>query len=318
MITGRDVHIDAPLTNVVIAYRPEGMIADMVAPEVPVPKQSDMFWMWDVGEAFRTQDDLRAPGDEPNRMIVAVGTATFFAKNYALSLPVPYEDIENADANTILGERGARGEAIKDRLYLNWELRLARQVTSGSNVGSYSAVASGWTDHANCTPVDDLNTAINNQADYSGYRPNRAIFGGYAWRHFRECDQVIDRIYGTAGSGMGLNGRQVTIENVKAMFELDDVLVGGAYRNTAEEGQAHSLSMIWHDNVLVYYAPQQPRKDKPSFMYSFRWNKIMNMQAEVHQRPRAKAEEVHVGYYQDEKICAKALSFLITGVGSSQ
>ena len=44
----------------------------------------------------------------------------------------------------------------------------------------------------------------------------------------------------------------------------------------------------------------------------------MNFQAEVFDVPSKKAEEIQVGYYQDEKITASTLAFLITGCNSSQ
>jgi hypothetical protein len=57
-----------------------------------------------------------------------------------------------------------------------------------------------------------------------------------------------------------------------------------------------------------------PRIDKPSLLYSFRWNAIkgMDMQAEVFDVPIAKAEQVQVGYYQDEKVTGKGLGFVLT------
>jgi len=314
--TGHDVHIDVPLSNMAIAYRPEGMIGDLIAPVVSVQKQSDSYWVFAVQDAFRTEDDKRAPGDEAKRISRSISTDTFFCDNYALKDHIPYEDLENADAATVVTERSARAEWIKDRLMLNKELRVAQQCTSGSNVGSYSAIASGWTDYTNADPIADINTAINNVEDLTGYRPNRIVFGGYAWRHFRENSGVIDRVYGIAGQGSPT--RLVSRENAKAIFEVEQILVGGAYYSSTEEGQAASLSQLWNDNVLAYYAPMTPNTKRPSFMYSFRWNKIMNMQAEIFQLPRAKAEQVQLGYYEDEKITGATLAFLLTGVGSSQ
>jgi hypothetical protein len=315
--TGRDIHVNVPLSNMAIAYRPEGMIADLIAPVVTVMKQSDSYWVFSAQDAFRTEDDKRAPGTEARIISRSVSTDTYFADNYALKDRIPYEDLENADAATVVTERQARAEFVTDKLYLNKELRVVNQVTSGSNVGSYSAVASAWTDYTsgNSDPIGNINTAINNVEDLTGYRPNNLVFGGYAWRHFREHAGVIDRIYGNAMQGPA---RTVTRENAKALFEVDRVLVGGVYRSTTEEGQAKSLSQLWFDNVLAYYAPASPEKKRPSFMYSFRWKKIMNMQAKVWQLERAHAEEVEVGYYEDEKITASELAFLITGVGSSQ
>ena len=316
-MTGRDVHIDVPLSNVAIAYRPEGMIADQIAPIVTVPKQSDAYYVWDLADAFRTEDDKRAPGTEANVMTRNMSSGTFFCDNYALKERTPYEDLKNADAAFIFLSRQARAEAIKDKLMLNYEYRVAQQVTSGSNVGSYTTVASAWTTHAtaNSDPIGNVKTAINNVEDSMGVRPNSIIMGGYAWRQFREHADVIDRVY---GNQTAQGGRIVNIGHLKALFEVERVLIGGAYYNSADEGQSASLSQIWNDNVLVYYAPMTPRRDKPSFMYAFRWNEIMQMQAKVFQLPRAEAEEVQIGYYQDEKITSANLGFLLTGVGSSQ
>lgn len=317
--TGRDVHIDVPLSNVAIAYRPEGMIADQIAPIVPVPKQSDAYYVWNQADAFRAEDDKRAPGTEANVMARNMSSGTFYCLNYALKERTPYEDLRNADASFVFLSRQARAEAVKDKLMLNMEYRVAMQCTSGSNVGSYSTVASAWTTFTtgNSDPIANINTAINNVEDSTGYRPNSMIIGSYAWRLLRQHADMILRTFGYQTTG---GGRVVTINHVKSLFELDRVLVGGAYYNTADEGQTMSLSQLWHDNVLVYYAPMTPRIDKPSFMYGFRWNAVqgMNMQAEVFQLPRAKAEEVQLGYYQDEKITATNLAFLIKGVGSSQ
>ena len=315
--TGHDVHIDVPLSQIAIAYRPEGFIADQICPIVPVNKQSDGYYVWDIADAYRIEDTARAPGTEANVIQRSVSSGTYFAKNYALKDRIPYEDIANSDAGGIFLERQSRAEFIKDKLYLDWESRVARAVTSGTNCGSYSSVDSSWTVYANATPINDINTAINNIQDVTGQKPNSIIFGGYAWRHFSNCTQVLDRLFGSVGAGP--NGRLITEDLIKTLFGFERVLIGGAYKNTTDEGQTQSLSGIWHDNVLVYYAPLTPRKDKPSFMYGFRWNSVpgMNMTAEVFDDPKKKAEEVQIGYFQDEKITAAGLSFLISGVGSS-
>lgn len=311
--TGRDVHIDVALSNLAIGYKPENFIADQIAPIVSVQKQHDLYYVWNKGDAFRPEDDKRAPGTEANIITRGMSSESYFADNYALKDAIPWEDINNADQGFIFTERGARAEALKDKLYLNWEYRVAMQVTSGSNVGSYSGVASSWATHTtNSDPLGSINTAIQNVEDATGYKPNSIVFGGMAWRNFRENAAVISRIYGSMRNKD--KPRVATKEQVKAVFELERFLVGGAYYNTADEGQTLSLSQIWGDDVLVYYAPLQARRDKPSFMYSFRWNKIrdLGMAAEIHMDTKKKADEVELGYYQDEKITASDLGFLLT------
>ena len=314
--TGRDLHVNVPLSNVAIQYTPSGMIAEQIAPIVTVGKQSDSYNTWSLADAYRLEPDERAPATEANIIERNVSSDTYFAKNHSLKDSIPYEDIRNADAAFIMTQRGERIRYIKNKLYLNWEYRVGMKVTSGTNVGSYSGVASNWSDEAtgNSDPMNDLTTAMLNVEGVTGYMPNRAIFSRVAWKHFRNHADVIDRLY---GNQTGSSGRIVSVQQAAALLELDQVLIGKAKYNSAGEGQTASLTDIWDSDVLLYYAPNNPSVVEPSFMYSFRWPVVANMQAKVFQRERHEAEQVQLGYYQDEKITAPTLGFLLTSVASS-
>ena len=78
--TGRDLHIDQLLSEMAMAYRPEGFIADMIFPTVNVQKQSDLYMVFDRADRGRIEDTSRAPGVQANRVTEAVGSATYFAK----------------------------------------------------------------------------------------------------------------------------------------------------------------------------------------------------------------------------------------------
>jgi len=319
--TGHDLHIDQHLSNVAINYEPKGMIADVIAPIVKVPKQSDNYIIWDHADAFRVEDDKRAPGTEANKIERSVSSETYFADNYALKMPLNLEDRENMDPVFVGEMREGRTKFIKSKLMLSWEQRAAQLCTSGSNVGSYATVDSDWIEHANgnSDPLGDCWTALNNVADSMGYRPNRCIMGDTAWRNFRRHADVIDIIHGNTGAAGSKGVRYASREQFKAIFEIEEFLIGAAYYNSADEGQSASLSLLWDDYVLWYYAPASPSIEEPSFMYSFRWNKpgLPNMIAERHPfDPKTKSEEIELGYYQDEKITAKNLGFLMTHVTS--
>lgn len=310
--TGRDAYVDLPLSNVAINYRPSGMIADQLAPIVTVQKQSGAYPIWSIADAYRLEDDERAPGTEATPVTWDVSSDLFFCKNYALKTRVPWEDLENADPWFIINTREAKARRIKDKLVLKWESRIATKCTCGTNCGSYSAVISAWNDKTNSDPIGDINTAIKNVEDSTGVRPNRIAMGRAAWRAFREHNSVIARLYGSAGAGNP--ARIVTKEATKAIFEIDEVLIGGAYKNTKDKGLGNSLSMMWGATVLVYYAPSQPSIDDPSFMYSMRWPKVsdLDMAATVRSIEPKKCDEIELGYYQDEKITAKELGFMLT------
>jgi hypothetical protein len=301
-----------------------GMIADMIMPIVRVGKQSDSYNIWSQADALRTEDDNRAPGTEANLISMSVDSAVYFADNYALKMGLTLEDRENADAAFLSEIREGRVMRIMDKLMLNWEVRVANLVTSTSNVGSSSTVTSAWTDYTdgNSDPLGNVWTAIDNVEDATGYRPNRIVFGAQAWRNFRRHKNVIDTVNGDSGIVGPSNVRgTVSQQQVAAVLEMEQILVGRAYQNTNEEDQSISLSSIWADNVLIYYAPMRPSRDVPSFAYSFRWQKpsIPNMAVERHPYDtKTKSEEIEAGYYQDEKITSAPLAFLLNAVNSSQ
>ncbi len=312
--TGRDLHIDQVLSQMAMGYRPEGFIADMIFPTVNVQKQSDIYTVFDRADRGRIEETSRAPGTLARRVTEGVGSNSYFAKNYALAAAAVLEDKVNADAGVIAASFNGKTTYLLDKLMLDWERRVARMVNSTSNVGSSATVASGWLGAGN--PIGVINTALDNVYYSQGVRPNRLCFGIAAWRAFRRDSNVRNLIFGTNNGGGYPNTQQVA-----SLFDVDTIHIGGAFQNTAEEGQAESLSAIWRDNVLAYYAPPAPTIDRPSFGYNFRWAAagLPNMQVERHPYDsRTKSEDVEVGYYQDEKITGAAYGFLLVAVNSSQ
>lgn len=312
--TSHDIHIDTALSEMAIGYRPEGFIADLIFPVVNVGKQSNQYTVWSREDRLRIHDTKRAPATEAKRIYESVSTGTYFAKNYALKSSVPIEDFKNADPIFLDNLNEGKVQLVLDGLLLDWEVRQANQVTSGSNVGTYTAIGSAWTG-SGADPLGDMNTMIDNVHYSTGVRPNRVTFGLKAWKPFRRHSTVRNIIFGTNNGGGYAN-----IENVKSLLEVDQVLVGGAFQNANAEGLGESLSAIWDDHVLIYYAPTTASKDRPSLGYAFRWanDGLPNMQVERHPYDtKIKAQEIEVGYYQDEVLTGTSYGGLLINVTSS-
>lgn len=318
--TNHDLHIDTFLTEFAINFTPRNFIAPEIFPQVNVSKQSNTYPIFSTADAYRIEDDTRAPGNEANRFETGVSSDTYFARNRALKRSITIEDLSNMDDVFKRNLREGRAASILNKLNLAWERRISSQITSANNVGSSSTVTSAWTDSdaGDSDPILNVQTAMRNVQDATGEMPNRIVMGDLAWRNFREHADVISRIFGTTGTG---EPRLVSMIQAAGLFEVDKFMVGKAYSNTSEEGQDQTLSLLWSDQVIVYFAPDRPSIEEPSFGYSIRWQQpgLPNMIAEVHPfDARRKSEEVEVGYYQDEKITAKELSFLIRNVTSAQ
>lgn len=313
--TARDNHIDILLSNVAINYQPQGLIAAQIAPIVPVSNQSNHYVIFSRADILRIEKTARAPGAPANIVTRSTTSDTYFANNYALKDQVTIEDKENSDPIFIQSLYNTRIEYITHKLMLDWENRIASQVTSTTNVGSSAAVTSGWTDITNSDPLGDVETAIYNVKDSTGVMPNKVTFGEAAFRNIRRNTAVRNLIKGTNNGG-----GYVTEQQIADLLGVETVLVGGAYKNTGNEAQTEVLTSVWGDNVLISYTPAAPSTIVPSFMYSFRWAKpgLPNMLGERHAyNTHTKCEAVEVGYYQDEKVTASEYSFLLTAVNSS-
>jgi hypothetical protein len=314
-ISPEEVHVDQPLANILLNYRPTGFIADQILPVVTVAKQSDIVPGIKIDDRFRIEQTIRAPGTEPRMVHFNVTSQQYFAPNYALGTFLTAEEMANTDAcwNT----RQIRSELVWDLLMLDYEKRVADMVNSGSNCGSYWVTASAWSDAENSTPLTNALDDLDVAEDLRGIRPNKIVFGKYAWRKWRNSDEVLARLFPHGGG----QGAIVSTQMAAALLEVDQVIVGGVYYNSAAENATLALTKVWNDNVLYYYSPGKPSKERPSFGYSFRWAVPGMPNMTVRTFPfdaKVGRQDIHIGYYQDELLTDKYLGCLRTGVGSSQ
>jgi len=160
--TGRDLHIDVPLTNISIAYDPPALIAPLIYPIIPVEKETNVYYVWNKAEAMRVHNAVRARATEANRINFDVSSDGYVIKNYALAIDIPYEDLENADASLSIRESAAR--RVINGLNLAWEDREAVTLTTTTNMTSSTALTNAWSDPDAGTPVEDIWNGVNSKA----------------------------------------------------------------------------------------------------------------------------------------------------------
>lgn len=314
--TGRDLHIDSWLSQIALNYRPTGMIADQIAPIVSVAKETDVYPIFNRGEAYAIEDTRRSRGTEARRVTRSVGSGNYVAKNYALAYDLPVEDRANMDAALSFELENGAVRYLTDKLVLDWDRRILNVVGSASNVSTGFLPASSWIGGGD--PISQLWAVMEQVQSQTGTKPNSMVFGWRAWNMFRRNAQARNFVNGTNNGGGAL-----TRGNAQSALELDRLIVAGAFYNTANEAQAAVLSNNpLHDSVLAYYAPLAPSRDTPSFMYSFRWtDPQLGAPFAAIRHPydsRKRVEGVEVQYYQDERVTGSEYGALLRGVGSSQ
>lgn len=313
------LYIDPLLSNFAVDYRPRGLIAPLVMPIVPVPRQSGIFANIEQADKFRVPNTRRSPATEANKMRFRVGSGNYFAKNYAQKTFVTAEDLENADPIYAQKLEQARVSMVMDVLGLDWELRVSSLMFNTSNVGSSTATTSGWqVSGGGGSPATDILTAMDNVENATGYRPNTMVIGVKAWRSLRRHNEIINKTKATAIAGGDV---YPSTANIAELFELERVLVGAGFYNQAQENQPLNLQPIWADSALLMYQEfNVPSVEAPTAFAAFRWTVagIPNMQVErLPYDAKVKAQELEAGYFQDEKQIVAGLSFLLNNVNSS-
>ena len=97
--TPGDVHVNGTLTNLSLAYQQaeSNFVADRVFPNVPVTKQSDIYWVWPRDAWNRDEMKHRAPGAESAGTNFEVAQAPYYAPVQAIHHDIPDQVMANAD-----------------------------------------------------------------------------------------------------------------------------------------------------------------------------------------------------------------------------
>lgn len=258
------VHVDKALTNLAIATPATGFLAPRLLPDLPVEKVSDLFYKFDAGRRnIAEPDDMRAPGTEANRSDYEVTTDSYICTGHALSGVIPDEEKENADS-PIQPVRD-KVEHLVEKLLTKQDIR-AKAIIDAGIPGSDPTHE--WDDYTNGDPFADFKLAINTVEDATGKTPNICAMDTKVWRALKDHPDLVDRVKYTGGNS---NPGEVTRQALAELFELDEVIIGSAQKNTAIQNQTASLARIWGSDVYVAFRPSRPGLKIPAFGYRMVW-----------------------------------------------
>jgi hypothetical protein len=296
MPTIADIHQNQPLTNLSLQYRNSGYVADRLFPVLPVVKDSDLFYVYGK-EAFRAEASRRAPRTAAPVISWGVSTDTYSADEHALSDRIDDAERRNADAPLNLDIDSVN--ILTDKLLLGMEQRVATLMT---NVGVWanSSPSNGW-DEAAGTPVKDVQDAV---ASIIMMRANSMVLSQSVYDALLQSADMLARIqYAERGV--------ITLDLMKALFGVQNILVASAVYDTAAEGQTASMSYVWGDTVWIGYVSPTPGLRQASAGYVFR---SKNMTVRKWREEAEHSDAIEVGYAQDEKVTCAELGVLLTNV----
>lgn len=274
--TINDVHVDAILTNISVAYmqRAENMIADKVFPVVPVDKKSNKYFTYDKADWFRDEAQRRAPGTESAGGGYNLSTDTYSADVFAFHKDVDDQTLANAD--TPLNPLREAAEFVTSRLLLRREVQfisdfMTTSVWATDVTGTASAPGASefyqWSDYSNSDPIEDIEAAKESILSTTGYEGNTLVLGYQTFRQLKNHPDVVDRYKYTTSS-------VITEEMMARLFGVEKILVAKSVRNSSEEGLAPSYGFNFGKAACLLHVAPNPGLMTPSAGYIMAWTGV--------------------------------------------
>jgi len=298
------VHINTPLTNLAIGYQNDGFISQRLLAEVAVRKATDSYFIFDsTRQNIMEVDDKRRPGAKANEVDFDMTNSTYTTLGHALQSIVPDEEEENADSP--ITPQIDKTEALVERLMTGQDINCKSQLDASLTGAQTSDPTHEWDDYTNGDPLADIRLAINTIEDVTGFRPNVVAMDRKVFRAVKDHPDVLERvIYG----GSNPDPAKVSEEAIATVFDVEEIVVAGALKNTAIQGQTASLSRVWGSDVYVLYRPTRAAIKVPACGYRFVWEQFMGSQntsgwlVETWRDDERKGNMVRVQKHYDQKI----------------
>ena len=238
--------IQADLTAISIAYKNKAMIADQVAPRVPVNKEEFKYYLHNLEEGFTVPDTKVGRKSAPNEVSFSATEETASTEDHGLDDKIPQSDIDNAPEN--YDPLGRSVEQTSNLIELGREVRVASMVFNAANYAAANqqtlAGVSQFSDFASSDPIGVISSALDNMV----MRGNIMTIGRQAYSILARHPDIVKAAHGNSGD-KGIAHRQAIIE----LFELEDILVGEARINVAKKGQPGNLQRAWGKHISLQY-----------------------------------------------------------------
>jgi hypothetical protein len=247
--TQSQVHVDAVLTNMSVAYQQDAnaFIASQVFPTINVAKQSDLYYVYDQGSFYRDQAQVRADGTESAGSGYGLSTASYSSQVYALHKDIGDQVRANSDAPLDPDMDATR--FLTHQMLIRQERDWASNYFTTGVWDTDSTPSTLWS-ASGSDPIGDIETGKNTILSNTGYLPNTLVLSYNAYSILKNHADFVDRYKYTSADS-------ISAELLARIVEVDRVFVMKGVYNSANEGASASYSQIGDkDALLCYVAPQ--------------------------------------------------------------
>lgn len=321
----RGVHINQPLSNLSVGYHPSGMVAEQIFNVVPVKHESDDFYKWDKGQAFRVErtdgkGSLRADGTRAKGVNFGATVDQYVAEEYGLETRITDRERDNADSALQLEVSKTR--RVQDLVLLDQEIRVASILLTSGNYPSGSTTTLSGTSQWNNASFASQSTALVSQikADIDtaknqlrqtlgGLMPNTIVIPEPVAEVVERDAGIVDMLKHNGGiTDLVSNGYPLAAGN--KFFGLNVLRPSGTYQSEVE-GETATVVDIWGKNVIICYVGPAARR---TITFGLQFRKQPFGMMKQYRKEEIDATFYRVGMIQTEKVVVWDAGYLIKNV----
>lgn len=246
-MSGTPFPIDPVLTGIIIAYRNATLVSDLVMPRLTpnLPKKQFKWWKFDFSQFITLHDTRVGRKSQPNTVEFNAEEVEASTDDYGLDDVIPLDDINNAPEG--YDPRAFAAQKLIDLVLLDREVRVANMAFNAANYAAANKETLAGTDqwsHPDSKPIKQISEA----ADSMIMRPNNMVLGRVEWTALRTNPSVLAALT-PSGASEGLANKRAVAD----LLELDDIIVGEGWINSARKGQPVVRSRAWSDKALLFH-----------------------------------------------------------------
>jgi hypothetical protein len=245
-----------------------GFIGSQVLRPRIVAKNSGDVGKVPLKQLLQSRSTKRAPGSPYARDNWEFDKFAFSVQEFGKEEPL--DDAQLAMYGDLIDAERVCADRAEEAVLNEFERDVSTAVfnaTTWTGAALTTAITNEWDDYANADPINDVHAAAEKVSAGSGVEPNALILNRSVYRNLLQCDQVVDRIkFTVTPTASALRSA------LAELFDLRYVLVAGGFKNTANEGQAASLSRIWDpEYVMVARVAETDDPREPCIGRTFIW-----------------------------------------------
>jgi hypothetical protein len=254
--------LNVALSNYAKEFRNNALVSELVAPRVPVDRQSFQYVVWNRDDQRVPASTLRAPGDRPGTVRRSYSVAPFMCRSHALSGSVPYET-EAYGMGLGFSTKQALAKQLIAQINLDREVTVANTILNLTNFpnGVTLSGSSMWDPGAGGHPITAVE-GFKAELRQAGIQDSDMILilsDPVATALLTHPD-VIDRLkYWNIQAG-------ITVDMLSRCFNVKCVRASAITLSTT-----NVASFVWGVNAVLAYAQDAPTQDDISCMKTFTW-----------------------------------------------